>query len=59
MKMNYSVCMRMTGNETWVEIARFLIMSDALLFWEARLEKDPDRHFEYRLLDGDKVLLEA
>lgn len=57
--MNYSVCMRMAGNETWVEIARFLIMSDALLFWDARLEKDADRHFEYRLLDGDKVLLEA
>ncbi len=57
--MNYSVCMRMVGTETWVTIAQFVTMSDALLFWEALLGKDPDRKFEYRLLGGDKVLLEA
>lgn len=57
--MNYSVCMRMSGNETWVTIAQFVTMSDALLFWDALLAKDPDRQFEYRLLGGDKVLIEA
>lgn len=57
--MKFSVCMRMAGNETWVEVARFVLASDALLFWDARLKQDAERHLEYRLLDGDKVLIEA
>jgi hypothetical protein len=57
--MKYLVCMRLVGNESWVTIAQFVTASDAMLFWGALLGKDPDRQFEYRMLDGDKVLLEA
>lgn len=56
--MNYLVCMRSVGNESWVTIAQFVAASDAMLFWNALLKKDPNRQFEYRMLDGDKVLLE-
>jgi hypothetical protein len=51
--------MRLVGNETWVTIAQFVTMSDALLFWDALLAKDPNRQFEYRLLGGEKVLTEV
>lgn len=59
LKMNYLVCMRLVGNESWGRVAQFVAMSDAMLFWEALLAKDPERRFEYRLLAEDRVLLEA
>ena len=59
MKMNYSVCMRLVGNEPWATIAQFVSMIDALLFWDALLAKDPERRFEYRLLGEGKALCEA
>lgn len=57
--MDYLVCMRLVGNESWGRVAQFVAMSDALMFWDVLLAKDPERRFEYRLLAEDRVLLWA
>ena len=56
--MNYLVCMKAVETEDWVGIAEFLYFSDAKLFWDILVCRDPKREFDYRMLSNGDVVLE-